>query len=150
MQRSFIALALIVIAAACGGGDAAPADDAATPSTSSSTGTTEAVGSTTAATTASSTQPAAPVTTVVPALGITGSASDTFDEDHLVGGAGSRFVPMDDPVMVAASTVTWLDPDDIVMGTVRGDEAHAFPVNQMAWHHIANTTIAGEPYLVTY
>ena len=37
------------------------------------------------------------------------------------------------------------------MGIVAPDgEARAFPVDQMAYHHIANTTLAGEPFLVTY
>ena len=52
--------------------------------------------------------------------------------------------------MVAAATATWMEPDDVVLGVVRGDEAHAFPASQMAFHHIANVTVAGEPYLVTY
>ena len=80
------------------------------------------------------------------------TAADTFDPAGLsaAGGGRSRFVPLDDPEMIPADEATWLEPDDVVLGVVWGGEAQAFPVDQMAYHHIANTTIAGEPYLVTY
>lgn len=88
---------------------------------------------------------------VTPALGITGSASDSFDAAGLSDRGGSRFVPMDNPIMVPASEVTWLNDDSIVMGVTHSSGvSHAYPVGQMAYHHIANTTIAGEPFLVTY
>ncbi len=80
------------------------------------------------------------------------TAADTFDPAGLsaAGGGRSRFVPLDDPEMIPADEATWLEPDDVVLGVVWGGEAQAFPVDQMAYHHIANTTVAGEPYLVTY
>lgn len=88
---------------------------------------------------------------VQPALGITVGAADSFDESFLQPGRGSQFVPMDNPTMVPASEVTWLDPDSVIMGIAHASgEAQAYPVAQMAYHHIANTTIAGEPFLVTY
>ena len=44
-----------------------------------------------------------------------------------------------------------MQPDEIVLGVVHpSGAAHAFAASMMAYHHIANTTIAGEPYLVTY
>jgi hypothetical protein len=53
--------------------------------------------------------------------------------------------------MVTADEVTWLEHDDIVMGILLDSgEAQAFPISQMTYHHVANTTLAGEPYLVTY
>ena len=38
------------------------------------------------------------------------------------------------------------------MGVVSADgsDVQAYPVNQMAYHHIANTSLAGEPFVVTY
>ncbi len=88
---------------------------------------------------------------VTPALGITGSASDSFDAAGLRDRGGSGFVPMDNPIMVPASEVTWLNDDSIIMGVTHSSGvSHAYPVGQMAYHHIANTTIAGEPFLVTY
>ena len=78
-------------------------------------------------------------------------AADTFDEAGLSARGGSRFVPLDDPEMVTAAEVTWLEPDDIIMGVLHDSgEAHAYPVSQMIYHHVANTSIAGEPYVVTY
>lgn len=82
-----------------------------------------------------------------------GRAADTFDEAglDLDPDGVRRFVPLDDPEMVTAAEVTWLDPDDIVMGILHeSGEAQAFPIDQMTYHHVANTTVAGEPYLVTY
>ena len=79
-----------------------------------------------------------------------GDSASTFDASFLSLGPGQSFPVLDEPVMVAAATATWMEPDDVVLGVVRGDEAHAFPASQMAFHHIANVTVAGEPYLVTY
>ncbi|MBW8012082.1 MAG: DUF3179 domain-containing protein [Chloroflexi bacterium] len=66
------------------------------------------------------------------------------------GGRGGGFVVLDNPTMIAAAQATWLDADEIVLGVEQNDEAQAFPISQMAYHHIANTTVGGEPYLVTY
>ncbi len=79
--------------------------------------------------------------------------SDTgaaFDEAGLSLGPGQAFTVLDDPPMVPASSAVWLKDDDVVLGIVGDGEAHAFPAAQLAYHHIVNTTIAGEPYLVTY
>ena len=79
-------------------------------------------------------------------------AADTFDQAGLALDPVDqrRFVPLDDPEMVAAAEATWLGPDDVVMGILHAGEAQAFPISQMTYHHVANTTVAGEPYLVTY
>ena len=73
-----------------------------------------------------------------------------FDEAGLSLGPGQAFTVLDDPPMVPASSAVWLKDDDVVLGIVGDGEAHAFPAAQLAYHHIVNTTIAGEPYLVTY
>lgn len=78
------------------------------------------------------------------------NADDTFDPAYLDEEGGS-FPAVDDPVLVAASDADWMKPDDIVMGIVADSgEAQAFPVDQMAFHHVANTRLAGEPFVVTY
>lgn len=80
-------------------------------------------------------------------------AAETFDEAGLALDPDGirRFEPLNDPVMVTADEVTWLEYDDIVMGILLDSgEAQAFPISQMTYHHVANTTLAGEPYLVTY
>ncbi len=87
--------------------------------------------------------------------GDTGSSTESetgtvFDEAGLSLGPGQAFTVLDDPPMVAASSALWLNDDDVVLGIVGDGEVHAFPAAQLAYHHIVNTTIAGEPYLVTY
>ena len=87
--------------------------------------------------------------------GDTGSSTEAdtgtvFDEAGLSLGPGQSFTVLDDPPMVAASSAIWLKDDDVVLGIVGDGEAHAFPAAQLAYHHIVNTTIAGDPYLVTY
>jgi len=87
--------------------------------------------------------------------GDTGSSTESesgavFDEAGLSLGPGQAFTVLDDPPMVPASSALWLKDDDVVLGIAGDGEAHAFPAAQLAYHHIVNTTIAGEPYLVTY
>lgn len=78
------------------------------------------------------------------------SADDTFDVDYL-DLDGGLFPALDDPAFVPASTAVWLEADDVVMGVVADSgEAQAYPVGQMAFHHVANSRLAGEPFVVTY
>ena len=62
----------------------------------------------------------------------------------------SRFVPLDNPDVVAAETVTFLQPDDRVLGLTVNGESRAYPVNMMTFHHVANDIVGGEPVLVTF
>jgi len=79
------------------------------------------------------------------------TAADTFDPAGLTIGTRNRFISLDEPVMIPATDATWLRDDEIVMGLVaHNGETRAFPVRQMAYHHIANLSVAGVPYLVTY
>jgi Protein of unknown function (DUF3179) len=43
-----------------------------------------------------------------------------------------------------------LDDKEMVMTLKIGQEARAYPIVQMAYHHILNDTVAGEPIVVTY
>jgi hypothetical protein len=84
---------------------------------------------------------------VVPAAA---DADETFDPAFLDGNAGG-FPALDEPLLVSARSASWLESDDIVMGIVsESGEAQAYPVDQMAYHHVANTRLAGEPFVVTY
>lgn len=79
------------------------------------------------------------------------TAADSFDPAGLAVGPGSGFISLDEPVMIPAGDAIWLDDEEIVMGLVaHNGETRAFPVRQMAYHHIANLSVAGVPYLVTY
>ena len=129
-------LALAVFLAACSqtGSDPAELGSTIDPTTSPVTGSVDTVQEVEAS----------------PDGGDTESAGAAFDEAGLSLGPGRAFPALDDPPMVPAASAVWLDPDDLVLGILAGDEAHAFPASQLAYHHIVNTTIAGEPYLVTY
>ncbi len=99
---------------------------------------------TTAPTTAPTAAPAGTPIQLPPSEGV------VFDEDGLSLGQGSQFVVLDEPRFVPAADAVWLDPRDVIIGVSHKGENRAYPVRQMAFHHIANDTIVGEPYLVTY
>ena len=74
-----------------------------------------------------------------------------FDPGRIVPGAGaSNFVPLTNPAFVTADNAGFLDSSDIVLGISVGDEHRAYPVRQVAYHHIVNDEIRGSPYLITY
>lgn len=73
-----------------------------------------------------------------------------FDPAGLNVGPGSGFIVLDDPSVVPGSQATWLNAEELVLGVTAGGAARAYPISQMAYHHIANDQINGEPYLVTY
>ena len=39
---------------------------------------------------------------------------------------------------------------DLVLGVQIGDQARAYPVRAMGYHHLVNDLIAGEPIVATY
>ncbi len=43
-----------------------------------------------------------------------------------------------------------LDDKEMVMAVHIGQDARAYPIVQMAYHHILNDTVAGVPIVVTY
>jgi len=60
------------------------------------------------------------------------------------------FNPLPRPEFVAAAKVTFVDPKDLVLSvSVDGDTA-AYPIRQMAYHHLVNDRIGGTPAVVTY
>lgn len=62
----------------------------------------------------------------------------------------SRFVPLDNPDVVPAGAVSFLQPDDRVLGVTVNGESRAYPVSMMTFHHVANDVVGGEPVLVTF
>ena len=99
---------------------------------------------------ASSAQPASPELSPGSAEGSTPSVQTEFDRDGLSIGPGSGFVVLDNPAVIPGEQATWLAPDELILGVIVGDKARAYPISQMAYHHIANDQIGREPYLVTY
>ena len=60
------------------------------------------------------------------------------------------FAPLGDVAYAAASEATFLADDEMVMGVQVGAAAVAFPVRQLAYHHVVNTEVADEPVVATY
>ncbi len=63
---------------------------------------------------------------------------------------GNRFEPLNDPRVVLPEDATWLSDDTLVLGAVQNDDARAYPIFMMAYHHVANDVLGGQPYLVTF
>ena len=57
------------------------------------------------------------------------------------------FRPTGDGVPLAEAD---LRPDEELIVFARGGEERALSVRQMAYHHVAQGELAGEPYLVTF
>ena len=60
------------------------------------------------------------------------------------------FAPLAEVVYVAAPEATFLTEGEMVMGVQLGASAVAFPVRQLAYHHVVNTEVADEPIVATY
>jgi hypothetical protein len=43
-----------------------------------------------------------------------------------------------------------LDPKEMILAVNFGSDARAYPISQMAYHHVLNDTVAGVPIAVTY
>ena len=61
-----------------------------------------------------------------------------------------RFTPLPEVVRVGAGEVSFIQPDDLILGVRHDGESAAYPVPIIAYHHIANDRLAGEPFVVTY
>jgi uncharacterized protein DUF3179 len=59
------------------------------------------------------------------------------------------FHPIADPQFLAQSE-SKLDPKEMVLSIHLGDDARAYPISQMAYHHVLNDVVAGVPIAVTY
>jgi len=59
------------------------------------------------------------------------------------------FHPYDAPAFGSAAEVQ-VDADDKVLAVALGQEARAYPIRTMGYHHIVNDTVGGVPIAVTY
>jgi hypothetical protein len=60
------------------------------------------------------------------------------------------FNPLGAPQFVEPSKATFVHDDDVVMAVKIKGQAVAYPILQLAYHHIANDIVAGEPIVATY
>ena len=64
--------------------------------------------------------------------------------------SGRGFVPLDDPVFLAAEEAEYLGDDELVLGVEWADEVRAYPIRMLRYHHVVNDSVGGSPLLVTY
>ena len=62
----------------------------------------------------------------------------------------AMFHPLPHPAFIEASEAKEVAEEDLVLGVQIGDQARAYPVRAMGYHHLVNDLIAGEPIVATY
>jgi hypothetical protein len=60
------------------------------------------------------------------------------------------FRPLEGVRRTGVMQAGFVQPGDMVMGIVMNDVAMAYPVNQLAYHHVVNDTVGGVPIAATY
>jgi Protein of unknown function (DUF3179) len=60
------------------------------------------------------------------------------------------FSPLGDARFAAAAAADWVGEGDPVLAVEQGGEAVAYPVRQVAYHHIVQDVVGGVPVAVTY
>jgi Protein of unknown function (DUF3179) len=59
------------------------------------------------------------------------------------------FHPVDAPEFLSESS-SKLDSKEMILAVTYGSDARAYPISQMAYHHILNDVVGGVPIAVTY
>ena len=70
-----------------------------------------------------------------------------FTRGHMV---EQMFSPLQEVVRVASFDAKHVKPDDLVLGIQLGDNAAAYPLPIVGYHHIVNDRLGDEPFVVTY
>ena len=60
------------------------------------------------------------------------------------------FHPLPQPGYAEAAKASHVNDGDMVLSLEIGGEARAYPVPLMAYHHLVNTTVGGQPIVATY
>jgi hypothetical protein len=60
------------------------------------------------------------------------------------------FNPLPNAGYVRADAATFVGDNDLVMAVVRNGEAAAYPIRQLAYHHVVMDTVGRVPIVVTY
>jgi hypothetical protein len=60
------------------------------------------------------------------------------------------FHPLPSPAYARARTARFVSDDDMVIAVALNGDAVAYPVRQMAYHHVVNDVVGGEPVVSTY
>jgi len=59
------------------------------------------------------------------------------------------FHPIDAAAFESASA-SKLNPEEMILAVRAGSDARAYPISEMAYHHVLNDVVAGVPIAVTY
>jgi len=60
------------------------------------------------------------------------------------------FAPIADAAYAKAADASFADDRDMMIAVAIGDDAVAYPVRQMAYHHLVNDVVGKEPVVSTY
>ena len=60
------------------------------------------------------------------------------------------FAPLSDVRFVRAAEANAVAPDDMVLAVMTGGDAVAYPVRQIAYHHLVEDSVGGVPIVATY
>ena len=60
------------------------------------------------------------------------------------------FHPLPQPHFVAASGAAFVEPADLVLAVSLNGESAAYPIRQLAYHHVVNDIVGGVPLAATY
>lgn len=60
------------------------------------------------------------------------------------------FNPLPQPAYAHADAASWMEPADLVLAVERNGEAAAYPIRQLAYHHLVHDVVGGVPIVVTY
>ena len=60
------------------------------------------------------------------------------------------FRPLPNPSYARVSETDFVDNSDYVMAVELNGDAAAYPIRQMAYHHVVHDTVGGVPIAVTY
>jgi hypothetical protein len=60
------------------------------------------------------------------------------------------FNPLPRPEYARVDAATFLEGRDLVLAVHAGNDDAAYPIRQLAYHHLVNDTIGGVPAVVTY
>jgi hypothetical protein len=80
------------------------------------------------------------------AVAVTGLAAWFARQNHFEW----MFHPILAPRFAPAASARWVRPDDRVLAVSRGDDAVAYPIRLMAYHHLLQDIVGGTPVVVTY
>jgi hypothetical protein len=82
-----------------------------------------------------------PVAVALLAAGVWAARQNVFEK---------MFAPLPATRFAPAAQADWIAADEPVLAVALGGEARAYPVRQLAYHHVVNDVVGGVPIVATY